>query len=230
MDNTLIISDMHMPYHHPDAMAFIKANKDWYGLEKAKCTGDVVDLHTSSFHLIEYGCLSPKEEYQAAYKGIQQLSEMYPELTVVLGNHDILTYRKAKLAGISEDHIKSYNDVYGVNWKWVDKDYFKVDKYNNCLLTHTMGANTQSNARNHSHNSIQGHHHSVFNISYFADTEVLRWSMSAGCLIDPKQPAFNYAQGATLKRPIIGMGAIIDNEPRLLRMQLKKNGRWDNSV
>lgn len=230
MNNTLIISDMHMPYHHPDALEFIKANKDWYGLKEAKCTGDVVDLHTSSFHLIEYGTLSPQDEYEAAYRGIQELADIYPKLTVVLGNHDILTHRKAKLAGISEDHLKSYNDVYGVEWDWVDKDYFKVDKFNNCLLVHTMGANNLSNAKSHSHHSIQGHHHSVFGVEYFADTEVLRWSMTAGCLINPKSPAFNYASKATLKRPILGMGAIIEDEPMLLPMQLDKRGRWNGRI
>ena len=126
--------------------------------------------------------------------------------------------------------LKSYNNMYGVNLNWMDKDNFKVDKYGSCLLVHSMGANTLSNARNHSHHSIQGHHHGRFGIEYFGDTEVLRWSMTVGCLVDPHSPAFNYPSKTTLNRQIIGCGGIIDNEPRLFRMQLKANGRWDGKV
>ncbi len=54
--------------------------------------------------------------------------------------------------------------------------------------------------------------------------------MTVGCLINPDEPAFNYGAKATLNRPIIGCGAIIDDEPRLLTMKLKKGGRWNGRV
>ena len=143
-----------------------------------------------------------------------------------------MTARKDKQAEIPMDHIKSYNDMYDLDdgWKWVDKDYFKVDKYNNCLMVHSMSKNTLSNARTHSHHSIQGHHHGTFGIEYFADTEVLRWSMTVGCLIDTNSPAFNYSKGYTNNKPIIGCGAIIEDRPLLIPMQLRKSGRWNGKV
>lgn len=230
MKDTLFISDTHFPYQHPDTFKFLRALHKKHKFKVIKHVGDVIDNHTGNFHELEYGCLSPKDEYLEARKCVQKLAKMFPKMTVVLGNHDIMTFRKAKVAGIPEDHLKSYNDVYGVNWNWVDKDYFQVDKYNKCLLIHSMGANTLSNARNHSHHSVQGHHHGRFGIEYFGDTEVLRWSMSVGCLIDPTHPAFNYASRSTLNRQIIGCGSVINNEPRLHRMQLKSDGRWDGKV
>jgi len=230
MNNTLIISDTHFPYEHPDTFDFLESLAYAYDVKEFKHTGDMVDNHTASYHEIEYGTLSPKEEHEKAKERIQRLSNMFPVMNVIVGNHGSMSYRKAKTAGIPEDHLKSYNDMYDVNWNWMDKDYFKVDKYGSCLLVHSMGANTLSNARNHSHHSIQGHHHGRFGIEFFGDTEVLRWSMTVGCLIDPHSPAFNYASKTTLSRPIIGCGGIIDNEPRLFRMQLKSNGRWDGKV
>ena len=226
MLNTLIISDTHFPHHHPDTFKFLKAIVYAYDIKGVKSVGDLIDNHNSSFHEIEYGTMSPKEEFQEAYNCIQKLSKLFPKMDVVLGNHDIMTYRKAKTAGIPEDHIRGYNDLYNVKWNWMDKDFFKVDKYTDCLMTHSIGANTLSNARNHSHSSIQGHHHGKFGIEYFGDTNMLRWSMSVGCLIDASHPAFNYGSKATLNRPIIGCGGIIDNEPRLFKMQLNKKGRW----
>ena len=230
MKNTLIISDTHFPYQHPDMFRFLRALNKKYNFKVIKHTGDMVDNHAGSYHEIEYGTLSAKEEHVEAKKCVQKLSKMFPKMTVIIGNHGSMSYRKAKTAGIPEDHLKSYNDMYGVKWKWTDKDYFKVDSNGSCLLVHTMGANTLSNARNHSHHSVQGHHHGRFGIEYFGDTEVLRWSMTVGCLINPHSPAFNYGSKATLNRPVIGCGGIIDDDPRLFKMQLDSDGRWDGKV
>jgi len=230
MKNILFISDTHFPYQHPDTFRFLRALHKKYKFKIIKHTGDMVDNHAGNYHELEYGVLSAKDEHDQAKKCVQKLSKMFPDMTVIIGNHGSMSYRKAKTAGIPEDHLKSYNAMYDVNWNWVDKDYFKVDKYSKCLLVHSMGANTLSNARNHSHHSAQGHHHGKFGIEYFGDTEVLRWSMTCGCLIDPSHPAFNYGAMATLNRPILGCGGVINNEPRLFRMQLDKNGRWDGVV
>ena len=230
MKNTLIISDTHFPYEHRDTFAFLKAIKFEYDIEIVKSSGDIADNHSMSFHEIEYGTLSAKSEFDQTKKKIQKLSDIFPDMTVVLGNHCILNKRKAKAAGIPEDHLKSYNDVYGVDWRWRDKDYFKINKDLNCLLTHAMAGNTLTNARIHSHATIQGHHHGVFGIEYFADTEVLRWAMTVGCLIDPHAPAFNYAKGSASKRPILGSGAIIDDSPILIPMRLTKSGRWNRKL
>lgn len=230
MQNCLVISDTHFPYEHPDTFKFLEALAWAYDVKEIKHVGDMVDNHTGSFHEIEYGTLSPKDEHELAKKKVQQLASIFPKMTMIIGNHGAMSYRKAKAAGIPEDHLKSYNDMYDVNFKWVDKEYFKIDKYSDCLLVHTMGANTLSNARNHSHCSIQGHHHGKFGIEYFGDTNMLRWSMTVGCLIDTSHPAFGYGAKATLNRPIIGCGGIIDNEPRLFKMQLNTKGRWVGHV
>lgn len=231
MKNCLIISDTHFPYAHKDTFSFLEAVSDQYGIEVVKHSGDLADNHTASYHEIEYGTLSAQEEYRKAKRDAQRLSELFPEMNVVLGNHCKLSYRKAKTANIPEEHLKSYNDVYGVNWNWMDKDYFQVSGADDmCLLTHAMSSSTLNNAKTHSHSSIQGHHHGCYGIEYFADTETLRFSMTVGCLVDPHSPAFNYARGATTKRPILGVGLIIENAPILQPMRLKKSGRWNNKL
>lgn len=231
MKNTLIISDCHFPYHHQDTFDFLEQAAYVYGVEIVKSVGDLVDNHAGSFHDTEYGALSAKEEFDQSYECMQRLYKMFPKMDVVIGNHDAIPSRKAKAAGLPQDTIKSYNDLYNVNWNWADKHFFNIkNKDDKCLLVHTMSTNTLNNAKSHSFNSIQGHHHSNFGIEYFADEGQLRWSMTVGCSVDLKHPAFNYASGATMKRPIIGHGAIIDNEPRLLPMNLKPNGRWDGVV
>ena len=230
MKNTLIISDTHAPYHHRDTLAFLDALIAEYDLVEAKHTGDIVDNHFGSFHDIEQGTHSPQDEHRLACRFIKKLEERFPELTVVLGNHDILSERKATRAGIQLPHIRSFNDRYDVNWNWVDEDYFKIDQYNDCLLVHSIATSTLANATKFSHCSIQGHHHSSYGIEYFSDKQTLRWSATAGCLIDQHSPAFNYARRAILKRAIIGCMVIVNNTPILTPMRLTKSGRWNKKV
>lgn len=230
MKNTLIISDCHFPYHHPDTFDFLEQAAYVYDLEIIKHTGDIVDNHSGSYHDVEYGTLSAEEEHAQAYDCVQRLYKMFPKMDIVIGNHDAIPERKAKTAGLGVNVIKSYNQLYDTDWNWQDKHFFNINKDTECLLVHTMSTNTLNNAKSHSHCSIQGHHHSSFGIEYFTDLNMIRWSMTVGCLVDIKSPAFNYASGATMKRPVIGCGAIIDGEPRLLPMNLLANGRWDRIV
>ena len=46
----LVISDMHMPYHHPDSFAFLKAVKKSFDPTRIINIGDEVDNHGISFH------------------------------------------------------------------------------------------------------------------------------------------------------------------------------------
>jgi len=230
MKNTLIISDTHAPFHHRDTLPFLDALVDHWGIEDAKHTGDIVDNHFGSFHDVEHGTMSAKDEHIQAKKFVKKLEERFPSLTVVLGNHDILAERKATKAGIMMEHLNDYNSRYDVNWNWVEDDFFKVDQYNHCLLTHSIGSGTLNNATKFSHCSIQGHHHSKYGLEYFADNQILRWSITSGCLIDQKSPAFNYARKAVLARAIIGCAVIVNNTPIMTPMRLTKSGRWNKKV
>ena len=87
---------------------------------------------------------------------------------------------------------------------------------NDCLMTHSVSASTKNNAKAFSHNSIQGHHHSLFEISYYADKAQLRWSMSCGCLQDPNGVSARFAAGAVLKRSILGCGVIKSDQGNIL--------------
>ena len=66
MKNTLIISDTHFPYHHPDTFEFLAYAAEAYGCELIKHTGDMVDNHSASYHEIEYGTMSAQEEHEKA--------------------------------------------------------------------------------------------------------------------------------------------------------------------
>lgn len=230
MNNTIFISDTHAPYHHRDTIPFLEAIKDVYAIEIAKHVGDLTDNHFSSYHEIEPGALSGVEELKQAKVFVKELEELFPEMVIVEGNHDSMTLRKAKTANIPEEHIRKPNDLYEVNWEWKEKDFFKINEDNNCLMAHSLGANTLTNARQFSHCSVQGHHHSVYGIQYAGDSNTLRWSMTVGCLINDHSPVFTYNKRTILKRPIIGCGVLIDDVPILVPLVMNKSGRWNKRI
>jgi hypothetical protein len=228
--NIAFLSDLHAPYHHKDALAFIQAAKDKYDLEVAVSVGDIADNHYPSYHELEPGTYDGETELRLARKFMQELEEVYPELIITEGNHDALPLRKAKTARIPEQHIRNYNEVFGVqDWAWVRDAYIRTDA-GMVLVTHTVGSNARTNASRFSFSSVQGHHHSEYGLHYYADNANLRWHMGTGCLIDLGSPAFNYGSRAVLKRPIVGMGAIIEGAPRLIPMVLTGRGRWNGRV
>lgn len=231
MANKIFISDTHFPYQHRDALDFIDAVINEYSILENYHVGDVVDHHFSSFHEVEPGTLSAEEEFSQSYDCIQELNEICGgALTVTVGNHDEIPVRKAKAAGLAREAIKDYNSLYDVDWDWTDKAYIKGDSGDKILITHSISTSTKNNAQNFSHCSVQGHYHHEYCIQYAGDTEVLRWAMTVGCLIDPKHPAFNYSSRQVLKRPVLGLGCEVEGRPILVPMRLTKSGRWNKRV
>lgn len=224
----LCISDTHFPYQHRDTFKFLAAVQDRYEIDFAISVGDLNDNHYPSYHELEPGTYDGETELRKARECCQKLEQLFPQLIITEGNHDALPLRKAKTARIPEGHIRNYNEVFGVGqgWKWVKQAFLEVRRGEFVLVTHSVGANARTNASRFAHNSVQGHHHSEFGLHYYADNTSLRWHMGVGCLADPSSPAMNYASRAVFRRPILGVGVIIDGNPMLVPMVLNHNGRW----
>lgn len=229
--NILWISDLHAPYHHRDALSFLYAVKKEYKIDAAVSVGDIVDNHYPSYHEIEPGTYDGETELKLARQTLKQLEQIFPDLIITEGNHDALPLRKAKTARIPDAHIRDYNEVFGVSsrWRWVREVMLRTDA-GLVLTTHSVGSNARSNVQRFSFSSVQGHHHSEYGLHYYADNAVLRWHMGVGCLIDIHAPAFNYGSRAVLRRPILGVGALVRGTPRLIPMVLNHKGRWNGRV
>lgn len=223
----LVISDTHFPYHHPDVFDFLEHLADKHNITGVVSVGDMNDNHYPSYHEKEYDCYSGKEELERSQEACQTLESLFPNMLISEGNHDILPKRKAQSADIPLDWVAHPNTIYGLKggWQWNSHHYFYTGD-SKCLLVHSVGTNTRTNAERYSHNSVQGHHHSEFAVAYSSDTDRLKWSMSTGCLINPKAPAFRYDKKIITKRPILGAGVVVDNTPYTEPMVLKTDGRW----
>jgi predicted phosphodiesterase len=123
----LIISDMHIPYHHRDSFRFLEALDAEYDFHEILCTGDMLDHHRGSYHESEPEAMGEEEEYYAAKKAVNELQCIFPKMTIVVGNHDEIPRRKLKTAGLPSSMLSDYNTLYGLSkngWKWVDEYKF----------------------------------------------------------------------------------------------------------
>lgn len=226
----LLISDLHIPYHHQDALAFLHHLKEKYNPTRVICLGDEVDGQALSFHDSDPDLPSAGDEIRQSLPVIAKLFEMFPKMDILESNHGSLVWRKAKVSGIPKHYIKSYNEVLGVDegWKWSFDLTVELPNGQKCYMHHGKISNIIQLSQQMGMNALQGHYHETFKIDYWGNSTGLYWGMQCGCLIDDDKLAFNY-NNVNIKRPIIGTGLIIDSMPVLEPMRLNKEGRWIGS-
>lgn len=227
----LVISDMHMPYHHQDSFAFLKALKKEFKPTRIINIGDEVDNHGISFHDSDPDLMSPGDELIAAQKACKELEKIFPEMDLVHSNHGSLSYRRGKAGGIPRHFLKDYNDVLmvGDGWRWHEEIVVKAHQVQDIIFRHQFQASVLKAAEQMGMSCVQGHYHSKFEISYTSSPRSLNWGMTVGCLVDTRSLAMEYNK-LQLKRPILGVGLIENGVPRLAPMYLNDKGRWVGKV
>lgn len=223
----LLISDMHIPYHHPDTLAFLAHLKKKYNPTRVICLGDELDKHALSYHDPDPDLPSAGDELRRSVPVIHQLFEMFPVMDIIESNHGSLVWRKAKTNGIPRQYIKSYNDVLGVGegWKWSFDLTITLPNGQKCYIHHGKTSNVIQLSQQMGMNAIQGHYHESCRIDYWGNPTGLYWGMQCGCLIDDDALAFSY-NNVNIKRPVIATGLIVDSIPVLEPMLLNSSGRW----
>lgn len=226
-ERILVISDMHIPYHHPDLIPFLKAVKSTYNPDKIICIGDEVDKHAMSFHNSDPDLFSAGDELRNAITYLEDVYRIYPEVDLVSSNHGDMVYRKGKHHGIPRKYLRDYGEVLDApkGWKWYNDIKLTCSDNSKVYFHHGLKKNGLQVAQQMGMNFVQGHHHNDFNINYASTPDKLLWSMTVGCLIDDDSMAFAYNK-TNLGRPIIGLGVILNGQPRLVPMILDNNGRW----
>ena len=94
-----------------------------------------------------------------------------------------------------------------------------------CFFTHGRSADVLKVSQTMGMSAVQGHYHTKFLISYWANPDNLFFAMNVGCLINQKSLAFAYAKNFKT-RFILGCGMIIDGIPKLLPLVLNNKGNW----
>ena len=229
-NRVLIVSDLHIPYEHPDALKFLTALKKLYTPDLVVFTGDEVDNHAISFHNSDPDLHSPGDELTESIKRLKHYYKLFPEAVILESNHGSLVYRKALANGLSKRFLKSYNEILQApkGWAW-HFDYTFNTPIGEVYCHHSKGANALKNSQAIGRSYISGHHHESFSIQYWGHSDALMFGMIAGCLVDTKSLALAYNKN-NLKRPVIGCAVVLEGVPILVPMLLDSKGRWTGKL
>ncbi len=222
---------MHIPYSHPDLVAFLRAVNKKYKPTRIICVGDEADKHAMSFHDSDPDLMSAGDELKKTIKMLKPIYKLFPRMDLVDSNHGSMVYRKGKAHGVPRKYIKDYGDILEapLTWKWSNTLTITLPNKQKLFVCHGMQKNGLKLASTMGQNIVQGHFHSTFDIQYGSSPSQLYWAMGVGCLIDDESLAFHYNK-VTPSRPIIGLGMVIDSQPILIPMILKKGGRWNKKL
>jgi predicted phosphodiesterase len=226
----LVVSDMHLPYQHKDSIKFLKEIKKEFKPDTTISIGDLLDQHALSFHDSSPELYSAGHELDKAKEYVKELENVFPKLIEVDSNHSSMIYRRALKHGLPRAYLKDYGDFLETKkWKWVDDLTLTMSNGQRCFFTHGRSADVLKVSQTMGMSAVQGHYHTKFVISWWANPDNLFFGMNVGCLIDQKSMAFNYAKNFRT-RFIIGCGIIINGIPRLLPMVLDKKGNWIGKI
>ena len=226
----LIIGDLHCPYMHEDAVAFLTAIQKKYKPTEVVFMGDETDGHSISYHEHNPDLPSPGDELLKAIAQLRPLYSLFPKATILESNHGSLVYRKAITAGLPAAVLKGYRDILqapkGWTWKY---DYVMKTERGDVYLHHGKTSSINKLSQNMAMSAVQGHFHSKFYISYWASPVGLFWDSNVGCLIDHKSLAYAYGKNL-VNKPILGCMVIESGVPHLIPMHLNKSGRWTKKL
>lgn len=230
-ERVFCFTDLHAPYHHPDALSFLRAVKDTYDPDRVINLGDELDNNAISFHQSDPELFSATMELDRGRKVMQEVEKIFPHMIVIKSNHGSLVHRRVVAAGLPRGVIKSYQSICGVGdgWSWHFDYTLTLSNKQQVYFIHNRSNNVLSLSRNMGMNVVQGHHHSKSAIGYWANPNNLFWGLQLGCLFDPSSRAFAYNR-LDLQRPLLTAGIILNGYPRLLPMVLKKSGRWSGRL
>lgn len=230
-DNVImLISDLHAPYQHKDALAFLAKIKEKYSPKRIINLGDEVDYHALSFHASDPDLDSAGVELERAKAVMRKLKELFPKMDLLHSNHGSMVYRKAKVGGIPRHALKSYNEVLNVDDQWVwHSDLTITTEKGKVYFCHGKKKNSETYAKSLGCSVVQGHYHEDFRIGYLKSPGGTIWGMNIGCLIDDKELAFEYNK-INPNKPMLGTAVIINGIPKLIPMNLDDKGNWDNEI
>jgi hypothetical protein len=215
---------------HIDTVAFLKAIKAKFKPNRVILTGDEINFEAISYHEKNPDLPGAADELNSAIKALTPIYKMFPVVDILESNHTSLIYRKQVSAGLPSAVMKSYGEVLQApkGWKWHFDLIVNTDQ-GQIYMHHGKTGSIEKLSKNMSMNAIQGHYHSKFYISYWANPNGLFFDANAGTFADHHHLAMAYAKNS-IPKGIHGVIIIENGVPQLIPMILTKKGRWINKL
>lgn len=220
----LAIPDLHCPFQHQDALAFLCAVRDKFAPQTIVCLGDEIDAHALSRYPKDPNGYSAGQEMSKAREALMPFYREFPNVLVCESNHTVRAHKKAFEAGIPSSFLHHISTILNAPDGWSWKSRHEVD---GVLYIHgdagKSGAYAHINyVKAFKRSIVIGHIHSYAGVNYEGNL----FGMNAGCLIDVEAYCFAYAKHMPISVNL-GCGLIIDGkEAHFLPMHLDDKGRW----
>lgn len=189
-ETVLVIPDLHCPFQHKDALAFLKAVKAKYKPTKFLCLGDEVDFHALSRFPADPDGLSPGHELSRAIEELIPFYLEFPEMMVCKSNHTVRGHKKAFENGLPQAFLTHISRVLNAPDGWVWASKWNID---DVLYIHGEGKSGYNAhiqfMRAYRRKVVIGHIHSYAAVSHEGDL----FAVNSGCLIDKESYCFRYA-------------------------------------
>lgn len=225
-DVVLVIGDLHAPFMHQDAVAFLRAAKEKFQPTRIVLLGDELDGHALSQYDPDPDGYSAGHELNMGLEQLQPLYKLFPMASVCVSNHGIRPFKKAYQAGIPKAFLKSYRDFMACPPGWAWYEHIEIGDWR---FEHGEGVSgplgAMKKAMNNMRSTAIGHLHSDAGVLMFNNGERIIYALNAGCLIDVKAYAFAYGKHSA-RKPIIGVAVIEDGIPHFHPMKMDANQRW----
>ena len=124
------------------------------------------------------------------------------KIDICTGNHDRIIMRRAFDSDIPARWIKSYNEVLGTDWNWVESIV-----YDDVLYEHGEGGQAKTKAKNNMMSSVCGHTHTQAYVEWLVGKKYRVFGMQVGCGVDASTYAAAYAKN--FKKQAIGCGVVL---------------------
>ncbi len=207
--NVLTISDLHIPYEHPDALKFCLDLKKEHDCSEIVFMGDIFDFAGFSLHTKNPDSVSSGDEIRLVLDKVKPWIKAFPKAKVCWGNHELRLFKRMKEAGIPSKMFPSINTVLGLPLTWDWAFHHEID---NVRYMHGSRSGLYVHAqyaKDYMQSVVHAHTHSSGAVQYMSTDNVLVYGMNVGCLIDTHSYAFEYARDFT-KRPVIGTGVVLN--------------------
>jgi hypothetical protein len=222
--NTLVIPDMHHPFCHPDALAFLKAVRAKYECNQFVCLGDEIDAHALSKYPKDPDGLTAGREIALAIEHLEPFYREFPNMLVCESNHTVRPWKRAYEEGLPASFLPTYSKFLNAPDGWVWKKRHELDG-----VVYIHGDSGKSGFTAHinymkafKRSVVIGHIHSYAGVNYEGE----HFGMNAGCLIDVEAYCFKYARGMPISVNL-GCGVVVNGKHAFfIPMHLDGEGRW----
>lgn len=205
-----IIADTHFPFEHPDYLDFCKDIFDAHRVDQVVQIGDMFDFYFLSFHPTSANAMSGNEEINKAMESKEKWQEVFPEIKILIGNHEARLMRRYNYGLIPSRLQKTINEAFGFPDTWTVHQNLEID---GVLYIHGHGAKggrdaAINNAIAARQSVVQGHTHLYGGVKYDTSFGGTVFGLNVGCGVDESQYVFSYAK-LSPQSGTLGCGVVI---------------------